>query len=142
MGAPSGVQIDQLFIRLLSPGWTFTGGILPTIGSYSADDSFGPFSGFTTIGAGGTTDLLDFTENGFPFELLAGHTGVLDLEASGLSDGNQIWFSAIGETADGDTFSVSVTPEPATLFLIGSGLALLIAVGWRRNFRPGLLPTV
>src|SRR4051812_25862590 len=63
--ATGGVSIDQLFITMLSPAWRFTPGGSPDVGTYSAQDSFGPFSGFTTIGGGGSALMIDFLANGF-----------------------------------------------------------------------------
>ena len=130
--AAGGVQINQLFIQLLNAGRTFTSGDVPTAGTYSAQDSFSPFGGFTTIGGGGTNALIDFTENGFPFEVLPGDTGLLDLQAAGGSPASPIWFTAVGSTADGGRFAVSVTPEPSTVVLVATGFALLLGFTRRR----------
>jgi hypothetical protein len=45
--------------------------------------------------------------------------------------GNLTW--AIGQTLGASTFTAVATPEPGTLFLLGSGLAAAVA---RRRFKP------
>jgi hypothetical protein len=135
-----GVSIDQLFIKLLSPSWAFTGDVLATVGSYSAEDDIGPFSGFTTLGSGGTTAAIDFTENGFPFELFDAGTGFFDLTAAGTGDADGLQLEVDGTTSDGGTFvATTATPEPGTIALVGTGLAMLVGVRRRRREKEGHL---
>jgi hypothetical protein len=134
LSAAGGISIDQLFIELLTPGWTFTPGPTPPTGTYSAEDSFGPYGGFTTIGGGGTTAAMDFEgDNGFPFELLDGDTGTLDLSAMGSGDASDLSYTISGITDTGGTFTTSVTPEPASLALVATGFCVLVAELRRRR---------
>jgi hypothetical protein len=136
IGATGGIAIDQLFIELLTPGWTFTPGPTPPTGTYSAEDSFGPFGGFTTIGVGGTTIAMDFFgDNGFPFDVVDTDTGTLDLSASGSGDAADLSFTISGITDTGGTFETSVTPEPASLVLVATGLGAFAAAERKRKRR-------
>ena len=121
----SEVALNDLAITLLSPGWSFTAGGSPTVGSYSAQDGIGPFSGFTTLSSGGSSVQINFFDNGFPFDVLAGGSGTLDLAATGTGNPNNLYFSYSGTTVDGTTVSGTVTPEPVTLVLFGTGLGAL-----------------
>ena len=136
ISAAGGIDIDQLFITLLTPGWAFTPGLTPPTGTYSAQDSFGPFGGFTTIGTGGTSVAMDFLgDNGFPFSVLDGDTGTLDLSATGTGDASGLSFTFSGNTDNGGTFGVSVTPEPVSLALVGTGFVALFGIRRTRKRR-------
>ena len=117
-----GTPIDQLFITLLTPPEHFTAGPVSTEGVYSAEDSFGPFGGFTTISNGGATVAINYLDNGFPFQALDGDMGTLDLEAAGFTNTNGLNYTVSGVLDDGGTFTVSTTPEPSTIFLMATGL--------------------
>ena len=131
--AVGGVAIDQLFITLLTPPWHFTPGPSSTVGTYSAQDSFGPFSGFTTLSAGGTSLFIDFLgDNGFPFDVLDGDTGTLDLAAAGTGSTNGLYYTVTGVTDNGGRFTVSNTPEPASIVLLATGLGAL-GIAWRKR---------
>ena len=132
--AVGGVAIDQLFITLLTPAWRFTPGGSPTVGSYSAEDSFGLFSGFTTIGSGGSALSIDFFgDNGFPFDVHDGDTGKLDIAALGTGSTNGLYYTVSGITDDGGRFTVSNTPEPASIVLLATGLGAMEIVRRKRK---------
>jgi hypothetical protein len=131
--AVGGVSIDQLFITLLSPPAQFLSGPDPSTGTYSAEDSFGPYGGFTTISGGGSSVAIDFLENGFPFETIGGDTGTLDFEANGVGDINGLLFTATGVLDDGGTFTISATPEPTTLALMATGLVAVAGIRRKRR---------
>ncbi|HEX4682783.1 MAG TPA: PEP-CTERM sorting domain-containing protein [Gemmatimonadaceae bacterium] len=130
--AVGGVSIDQLFITLLSPPAAFVPGSGST-GTYSAEDSFGPYGGFTTIGGSGASLAIDFLENGFPFETLGSDIGTLDLGAQGVGSVSGLYYTVSGVTDDGGTFTVSATPEPATLALVATGLGVIVGMRRRRK---------
>lgn len=131
--AVGGVAIDQLFITLLTPPWHFTSGPSSSVGTYSAQDSFGPFSGFTNLGPGGTSLFIDFLgDNGFPFDVLDGDTGTLDLPALGTGSTDGLYYTVTGITDDGGRFTVSNTPEPASIVLLATGLGAL-GIAWRKR---------
>lgn len=132
----SEVALNDLFILITSPGWTFKPGGSPTVGSYDAQDSFGPYSGFTTIGAAGTSLAINFNDNGFPFDVFAGETGTLDVEDIGPGNANNLYFDYSGHTATGAVVAGSVTPEPVSMVLLGTGLAGLGGFARRRKRVP------
>jgi hypothetical protein len=130
----SGADIGINSLNLIfTNAWTFTAGGSSTVGTYSAEDSFGPFSGFTTISAGGTTASLNFLgDNGFAFELFAGASGYLDLEATGAGTPEATFMAetTLGPIEPGGT---SVVPEPSTVSLLGAGFAALALMARRRK---------
>jgi len=124
--ADSGPDVGLNTLNLLLGGsaWTFTPGGSSTVGLYSAVDGVGPFSGFTTIGASGRSAAIDFLDNGFPFTLLSGGTGYLDIQATGTGAPPDASFTAT--TDGGATITGSSVPEPPTASLLGAGLAALV----------------
>lgn len=133
--ATGGVDIDQLFIQSLNPAWHFTSGPNSTTGTYSAIDSYGPYGGFTTLNASGSTLSIDFLDNGFPFSVLDGDTGLFDVEASGEPDASNFQFGLQGTTDEGGTFEVTSAPEPATTSLLATGLVGLAGIARKRRRR-------
>jgi hypothetical protein len=128
------VAIDQLFVTILSPGWQFISGPSSTVGTYSAQDSFGPFGGFTTLGGGGTAASIDFLGgNAFPITIFHGDVGTVDLQAAGTGNTNGLYYTVSG-SIDGDgTFSLTVTPEPASVVLLATALVFVAALRQKRK---------
>lgn len=139
------LALNTLGLRFVTPGWTFTSGPSATVGLYSATDSFGAFSGFSTVGSAGRAADLDFTDNGFPFTVVMGGIGFLDLAASGgnTAGGLAVDFTGVTNTGvqiTGGATPGSTVPEPTTLWLVGAGaVAFALRGGWRpaRFGRPG-----
>ena len=103
---------------------------------YQAADAIGPFGGSGTVAPGGTQLFINFLGgNGFPFELSAGTGGYVEValaQRSTLSS-TAYTFSATVAGSGTVTGSVAVLPEPATIALVGGGLALVGLAGRRRR---------
>jgi hypothetical protein len=104
---------------------------------YQAVDAVGAFGGSATVAPGGAQLFIDFLGgNGFAFELNAGTVGYVEvpLTQTPALGGAAYTFAATlggGGTVSG---SISVIPEPATIVLLGSGLAL-VGLATRRRRR-------
>jgi hypothetical protein len=98
---------------------------------FQAVDAIGPFGGTGTVNAGGTRLFIDFiTGSGFAFELAPGTSGYVEVPLAGTPavTGTSFTFAASldgGATVSGNVGVVSTVPEPATLALLVSGLAVI-----------------
>lgn len=128
------LALNTLTLTLTGAGWTF----FPAsgFGTYGARDDFGDFGGATNNSMGGRRLFIDFTETGAPFTLNeAGSTGFVDLQVDneGQSGTHDLYFDYSGTTADQETISGTVTPEPVTMSLLGTGLLGVAAARRRRR---------
>ena len=128
-----------LFNAMTLAGTSGTYTFAPTGGGvalYQAVDAVGPFGGSGTVSPGGSQLFIDVLGgNGFAFELAPGARGYVEVALSGtpaLADGA---FTISATMAGGGTFtrSLNVVPEPATVTLVGGGLALLGLAARRRR---------
>lgn len=130
----SNLALNTLTLTLTGSGWSF----FPAsgFGTYGARDDSGDFGGSTANGMAGRQLFIDFTETGAPFTLNdAGSTGFVDLQVDneGQSDTRDLYFDYTGTTADQETISGTVTPEPVTMSLLGTGLLGVAAARRRRR---------
>jgi len=113
-------------------------------GTFEAFDSlspiFGPFGGLSTVTAGGTQLFIDFVNGaGIQFELSGGGTGYVDVPIVGSPTIAAGSFSFSGTVVglpngvSGTVGVVSTVPEPATVALLASGLAVIGGVAARRR---------
>jgi hypothetical protein len=137
----------QLFntITFSSAGAPFIFADLGTgTGTFEAFDSlspiFGAFAGLSTVTAGGTQLFIDFVNgSGFQFELAGGGTGYVDVPVVGSPTiaAGSFSFSAtvqgLPNGVAGTVGVVSTVPEPATVALLASGLAVIGAAASRRR---------
>ncbi len=98
-------------------------------GTYAARDDVGSFGGSVLADLGGRRVFANFLETGAPFTLAAGSSGFVDLELAGAGTTPLAFtFAATlgtGTTVTGSVTVTAVVPEPATLLLLGTGLAAL-----------------
>jgi hypothetical protein len=127
----TGSQLDLATLTFISAGSPFL--FAPVGGGstlYQAVDSFGGFGGIGAVSSGGTQVFINFLDTSLPFTLLDGGSGFVALELEGTPDlaGSSFRFSgelAGGGTVQGRVLATSTVPEPATIVLMGSGLAAL-----------------
>jgi hypothetical protein len=128
------LALNTLTLTLTGGGWSF----FPANGSgiYGARDDSGDFGGGTSNTMAGRRLFIDFTETGAPFTLAdAGGTGFIDIQVDneGQSDTRDLAFDYTGVTADQETIGGTVTPEPVTMSLLGTGLLGVAAARRRRR---------
>ena len=137
----TGGQLDINTLTFISGGAPFL--FAPTGGGaalYQAVDVSGEFGGIGTVSAGGTQFFINFLDTGLPFSLAAGGSGYVELGLTGSPDLATSNFQFSGTTANGTiagrVLATSTVPEPATLALLFTGLAVIgggTAVSRRRS---------
>lgn len=140
----SPLALSNVTLTFLTSGWVF----LPALGgtgTFSAQDDISPFGGFTTVAPGGASVFLDVVNTGdpqnpgFPFTLGAFSAGFFDVDVAETgATSTPMQFRYAGTLDDGSTIGgvggvSTVTPEPATLALVASGLAVLVLASARRR---------
>lgn len=107
---------------------------------YQAVDAIGPFGGSGVVAPppGAAQLFIDFLGgNGFAFELAPGTSGYVEVplvQAPAFTRGPFAFAAALD---GGGTVVGTTTPEPATVALVGGGLALAGLAGRRSGRRPG-----
>ena len=104
---------------------------------YQAFDQSGPFGSIGTVSAAGTQLFINFLDSGASFSLMAGGSGYVEASLTGSPSlaGSNFQFSGISGNGaiSGRVMATSTIPEPATVALLASGLAVIGAAASRRR---------
>ncbi len=134
-----GPEVGQRCTPYQLPGYDLSPFYLENVAAAGSDAMFTAIVSFDvagTVTGRGTTQAFTGTITSV-FEGLSFQEALIDLEQHGLTDVPFTGTFVVG--AEGTrtmmlaSTSATVTPEPGTVALMGTGLAVLVVVGWRRR---------